>query len=180
MQIGIKKFFLVFFCVILGTLEQVKSEIHPDKVFTADSKKTGAFQRDGIIIGGDQAIHEVIVKDIRQAVNQGFERMVIDLETSFNGEPSPIERPPYYQLAVTPDERRLIITLWGGPKLQFKPNKVLNAFKKSAVVEKVLLFPKLEEGSWTFALELKVDASVEVFELSHPVRVIVDIRPKKS
>jgi hypothetical protein len=40
----------------------------------------------------------------------------------------------------------------------------------------VELYPKLEEDSWTFALNLASDRPVEVFELKEPVRIIVDVR----
>jgi hypothetical protein len=153
------------------------AELKPDKIFVAEGKKQKFYVRDGLITGGDRAINEVVVKDIRRANNPGgFERIVIDLEGSRSGEPAAIERPPYYQLAVTPDERRLVFTVWGSPKLGFDSKKVVAAFKKSAAVENLVLYPRVEENLWTFALELRAGNPVEVFELSDPVRIIVDIR----
>lgn len=167
-------------CTLVTQLPYARGEIRPEKVHVADSKKTKAYIRDGLIIGGDRAIDDVTVKDIRRAKNQGFERIVIDLEGTQNGEAAGIQRPPYYQFAVTPDERRLVVTLWGRPKLNFNSKKVVAAFKKSTVIQNVMLLPKLEDNSWTFVFELKSDSPVEVFELSNPVRVIVDIQPKKG
>ncbi len=118
------------------------------------------------------------VVDIRRAANPKFERIVIDLEGTQNGEPSAVSRPPYYQVAVTPDEKRLVFTLWGKPKLAFNSKKVIAEFKKSKTVEDVQLLPKVESGEWTFVMELKGPLSAEVFELGSPARVIVDLKSK--
>ena len=159
--------------ISIGT---ARAEIRPEKVFSAGLTKTDAYVRDGLITGGDRAVSEVVIKDIRRASNSGYERIVIDLEGNRNGEPVAIERAPYFQVSITPDEKRLVVTLFGKPKLGFDPQKVLAAFKKSAVIERIVLLPALDEGSWTFSLELKSGRPVEVFELASPVRLIMDIR----
>ena len=158
-----------------------RAELKPDKVYVAEGKKSKFYIKDGLVTGGDRAVTDVVVKDIRRASNpDGFERIVIDLEGTRDGEPLAISRPPYYQLAVTPDERRLVFTVWGNPKLGFDSKKVLLAFKKSKVVERIALYPRVEENLWTFSLELKNKNPVEVFELADPVRIIVDIRTSRD
>lgn len=170
----------VFASVFTSSLTRVEAEIRPERVFVADSKKNKAYTRDGLIVGGDRTINDVIIKNIRRSTNPLFERVVIDLDANRNSEPAQIQRAPYFQLAVTPDERRIIVTFWGKPKLNFDSKKVIAAFKRSAVVKNVVLLPRLEENSWTFVFELKSDSPVEVFELANPVRVILDIQRKKS
>ncbi len=159
-----------------GPLAWGVADLRPDRIHVADEKKTLAYIRDGLVIGGDQAVNEYVVKDIRRASNKGYERMVIDLEGNRNGEPLAISRAPYFQVSVTPDERRLVFTLYGRPKLAFDSKKVQKAFAKSAVVKNVVLLPRLEDDAWTFALELKKGAPVEVFELANPVRLIIDLK----
>lgn len=152
------------------------AELRPDKVHVADSKKTQAYIRDGLIIGGDKAIDEVVVKDIRRAANSGYERIVVDLEGTTLGEAAAISRPPYFQISVTPDERRIVFTIWGKPKLGFDSRRVVNAFKRSNVVQSVELLPRVEDSTWSFVFGLKGESPVEVFELSNPVRIIMDIK----
>ncbi len=156
------------------------AELRPEKMHVADAKKTEAYVKDGMFTGGDRAIDGVLVKDIRRAVNPGYERVVIDLEGTLNGESSPISRAPYYQIAVSPEERRIVLTIWGKPRLGFNARKVIAAFKKSPVVRSVELLPKLEEDSWTFVFETKGEAPIEVFELSKPARIIMDIQTRKG
>src|SRR4051794_39293047 len=169
------------FLVLTAVCPLARAELKPDKVFVAEGKKSKFYIKDGLITGGARSATDAVVKDIRRATNpEGFERIVIDLEGSQGGEPLAISRPPYYQLAVTPDERRLVFSVWGNPKLGFDTQRVLAEFKKSKVVSKIALFPRVEENLWTFSLELKAGSPVEVFELSEPVRIIVDIRTPRD
>lgn len=153
--------------------------LRPEKIHVAGSKKTNTYIEEGLISGGDQAIQDVIVKDIRRAKNPGYERIVIDLEGNRNGEPAELQRPPYYQVAVQPKEKRLTITVTGHPNLSFNTKKVLESLKKSTLIKKVTLLPKVEDNLWVFALSTHGKVPVEVFELTHPVRVILDLKLKK-
>ncbi len=169
-----------FAILISGAQAPARAEVKPDRVFTAEARKTEKYVKDGMIVGGDKAIDDVAVKDIRRASNSGFERIVIDLDATRGGQEPAIQRPPFYQVAVTPDEKRVVFTIWGKPRLEFDAKKVIAAFKKSAVVQNVALLPRVDEDSWTFAFELKGDHPVEVFELSNPVRITMDIKSKAA
>ena len=151
-------------------------DLRPEKVFVADSQKTKFYVPDGLIVGGDEAIDDVVVLDIRHSRNQGFERIVIDLEGNRSGEPAAIQRPPYYQVEVSQVMKRLVFTIWGKPKLAFDAAKVKAAFRKSKAVKRVQLLPILEKDRWMFVVHLASGQPVEIFELNHPVRIIADVR----
>lgn len=153
--------------------------LNPDHIHSASSQKLNFYIRDGLFSGGDRAIEDVIVLDIRFAKNQGYERMVIDLEGNHMGEVGPLSKPPYYQVAITPDMKRLAVTVFGRPKLSFDPKRVQMAFKKSQSIKNVEILPLLEKDRWSFVLNLAQENPVEVFELTNPVRIIVDIKTKK-
>jgi len=105
---------------------------------------------------------------------------VIDLKKLINLKPLDLQHPPYFQAALHPKGDRLVITLWGNPQLSFNAKKVASAFKRSSIIKSIRLLPKLEDDSWTFYLDLKPGSLVEVFELSQPVRIIVDIKKGHS
>ncbi|OFZ82180.1 MAG: hypothetical protein A2583_07680 [Bdellovibrionales bacterium RIFOXYD1_FULL_53_11] len=153
--------------------------LRPDKIHTADARKTDVYITDGVFTGGDRAVDDVIVKDIRRSPNPGYERIVIDITGNRAGDSTAIKRAPYYQVAFSPEEKRIMFTIWGKPKLAFDAGRVVAAFKKSRIVSAVELFPKLEDGSWTFVLGLKNGRQLEVFELTDPARIIADIRPDR-
>jgi hypothetical protein len=162
--------------LLIAFASTARADLRPEKVYVAENRKTQTYIKDGLIVGGDQAIHDIIVKDIRRAKNRMFERVVVDLEGNRNGEPAAIQRPPYYQVAVTPDEHRLLFSVWGNPKLELDAKKITASFKKSPTIQGIELIPKIESDHWTFGLQMKPGESVEVFELSDPVRIIIDIR----
>lgn len=176
----------VLLAMMGGALATARAEIRPEKIYVADNRKNQLYKKEGLITGGDRTIADVVIKDIRRAVNPGngsnvaYERIVIDLEGTRNGEKAAIPRPPYYQLALRPLEKRILVSIWGKPQLAFDSRKVISAFRKSSVVSQVSLLPKVEEDLWTFVIELKQDTTVEVFELASPVRLIVDIAKKRT
>jgi hypothetical protein len=175
-KMGVLVFVSVFFFTNMGWTNMCWAALQPEKVYPANSKKLEAYVRDGLIVGGDRAINEVTIRDIRRAINKGFERLVIDLEGTRNGESVAIQRPPFYQVAVNLEEKRLIFTLWGNPRFGFDARKITKTLKKSPLIDSVELFPKLEEDHWIFAINLKTARSAEVFELTNPARIIIDIK----
>lgn len=159
---------------------ETHASIRPEKIRVADAKKTEAYLKDGLYIGGDKAINQVILRDIRRSANAGFERIVLDFDGLKDGQPAAISRAPYFQVSMTPDENRIVVTIFGDTKLQLDAKRIVAAFNKSEMIKKVQLLPKLLDDSWTFVLELKKGRAIEVFELGTPVRIILDIKGSKS
>lgn len=141
--------------------------LESNQVREALSKKTESYLKEGLFSGGDREVHSGVVKDIRRAVNAGFERVVVDIES---------EKTPYYQVAVDSSERRILITIFGMPKIAIHAKKIVEQFRKSSLIDRVEFFPLLEEDAWTFALYLRGVAPVEVFELGAPTRIILDLK----
>ena len=152
------------------------ASLKPDRVYVAEDRKTNHYINDGLITGGDRTIDSVVVKQVRRAPNAGFERWVIDLEGTRHGEAVSIPRPPYYQIAMNADEKRMMVTVYGNPKLSFNSKQVLTQLKKSPLVASVDLLPRLDDQSWTFAVSFKKVRPIEVFELGTPTRVIIDLK----
>lgn len=148
-------------------ISTASAALEPNQVKEALPKKTESYLKDGLITGGDRQIQASLVKNIRRAENGGFERIVIDLDS---------ERAPYYQAAIEASNRRILVTLFGGPRLGIDAKKVVDGFRKSSVVSRVEIFPKVEDDSWTFAIYLKSAVPVEVFELTAPTRIIFDLK----
>lgn len=166
-----KRFHPVGFILIsmLGSLfgSTAGAALEPNPVREALPKKTENYLKEGVISGGDQEVRAGVVKNIRRAINGNFERIVIDLDA---------EKASYFQAAIEPEQRRILVTLFGSPKLGFNAKKVTEDFKKSPLISHVELFPKIEDDAWTFALHLRAAIPVEVFELTSPTRIILDLK----
>lgn len=137
------------------------------RVHKAEPKKTEVYVREGLVVGGDRAITDATVKDLRRATNAGYERIVLDLESAGM---------PFYQVALEPESKRIVVTLHGRSRLGLNAPKIHTLFRKSPLVSKVELFPRVDDESWSFALHLKSAVPVEVFELRSPNRVILDLK----
>lgn len=146
--------------------------LNPTKVHSADLKKTKSYIRDGLFVSGDSLINDVNLKEIRFAKNNEYERIVLDF-------PGAGARAPYLQVDVSPEMRRLVVTVFGKIKLGFDPTLFVRSFQKSALIQSVKLYPQIEIDRWVFALQLKEGKKpqVEVFELSQPSRTIIDLKP---
>lgn len=144
-----------------------EAAIESNQIRGALQKKTESYIKEGLITGGERDIRAGFIKNIRRAENAGFERVVIDIDA---------EKAPYYQVAVEGSERRVLVTLFGGPRLGLNAKKVVAEFKKSSLIRSVEFFPKVEDDAWTFTLNLKSGFQVEVFELSAPTRIIFDFK----
>lgn len=151
--------------------------LRSDQIHPTTGKKHDFYIKEGMFVGGDRAIDDVIVKGIRRAAQKGYDRIVIDLEANKKGEAAVIERPPYFQAALAPAGDTVSFTIWGSPKLSFDAKKTSEAIQKSPDVSKVEIFPKLEKDSWTFVIRFKSKVSIEAFELTKPVRLILDFKP---
>lgn len=146
--------------------------VNPDKVHSVDLKKSQSYIRDGLFVGGDAQTSDVNLKDIRFAKNKEYERLVMDFAGGAG-------RSPFFQIDVSPEMSRIVVTVFGKVKLGFEPNIVAKAFAKSAFIAKVELLPQIEIDRWTYALTLKDGKrpQVEVFELAAPSRAIIDLKP---
>lgn len=158
---------LVLSLFISSAAPRATAALEPSQVREALPKKTESYLKEGVITGGDREVHSGIVKDVRRATNGGFERVVIDLDA---------EKAPYYQAAIDPTSRRILVTIFGSPKLAINAKKIVDQFRASPLVGRVEFFPLVEEDSWTFALYLKAAVPVEVFELTAPTRIIFDLK----
>jgi hypothetical protein len=180
--VGLVQLFLpvVVFTLALDSSVAAISGVKPDQVFVADAKKNKSYVGNGVIVGGDWAIDDFTVAGIRRASNLGYERVVIDLEGNRGGEPAAVDRPPYYHVAVSPESKRVVVTIMGKPRLGFDPGKITSTFKRSSAVSKVELLPLVERDRWSFVMHLRKPSSVEVFELTKPTRIIVDLQAAKA
>jgi hypothetical protein len=146
-------------------------------------RKTEKYLRAGVVTGGDSALTEYEVREIRRGIQAtaGHERWVIDLKPSrAGGEPPAVERPGYFHVGIHQDERKLTVSLSGRGSFSFNKKRVIAALKKSPLVSEVSLLPPVDPEVWIFSIQMKTPFEVEVFELSAPARVILDVRAQKE
>lgn len=138
----------------------------------ASGRKSGTYQKEGFFAGGNKEISVTKLKDIRRASNnEGFERIVFDLE-------NPESDVPYFQVLNAEGENRIVVSIWADVQYDFNIAKINSAFAKSKNVKKVTAVPRVEEGLTVFELATASNKhmSFEAFYLTKPNRLIIDIQ----
>lgn len=153
----------------------------PEQVYIAEAKKTSHYVKEGLISGGDGSVQNVVLKDLRFSKNnavQGvpFERLVLDIDVKSMPDGVAIPRPPFYQVDLTPELKRVVVTVFGSVKLGLNPAKSVRLLRASSTIERLEFLPQVLKDRWSFVLYLKKPIGIEVFELSQPTRVILDLR----
>lgn len=143
------------------------SQVHPTEM-----KKTNTYVQKGIFMGGSATVKEAMVEDIRRARNPGYERVVIDLKEMDQDAATS----PYYQVAIEPETRRVVVSLFGRIRSNFSVPKTKALFLKSPVVNRIELYPQADPEVWMASFQLKDAPAVEVFELASPRRLILDFK----
>jgi hypothetical protein len=154
-----------------GSIALKKDDLH-----TASTRKMDYYVHDGVIVGGNSAVEDVVLLDVRHSIRKEYERIVLDVEGNKKGDPTELSTNPSFHVAVTPDMNRIVLTVGGNPKLALDAAKVKQAFKKSKVIRAVEINPVIEKDRWTMVLHLSQVRPVEVFELGSPGRIILDLR----
>lgn len=148
----------------------------PEQVYIAEAKKSDHYIKEGLITGGDGAIQNVALQDLRFSKNAKYERLVLDLDVKSVPNGAGIARPPFYQVELTPELKRVVVTVFGQVKYALNPARSVKAARASNLIKKIEFLPQVMSDRSSFVLHLKKPIGIEVFELSQPTRVIVDIR----
>ena len=153
------------------------ASVHPSERHEAGGAKTNRYISAGFFAGGEHTVTSAKLKDIRRGKQSGgFERIVFDLEAQADDK----EAVPYFQVQAAPEEGRFIMSIWANVLYDFDSTRVSKTFTKSEHFKRINVIPRLEEGltiiEFTIAPETgKQPPKFEVFRLSHPARIIMDV-----
>jgi len=132
---------------------------------------------EGSFTGGDRTSSDFTVSNVRVASNPaGYDRVVIDLSGNHLGEKSTLTRPPFYLIEVDPNEKRVLITLYGLPKLDFSTMSSIQSARKAKMISELEFTPLANQDRWSWVIHSRQTPKVEVFELTEPARIIIDLK----
>lgn len=139
--------------------------------------KKGVYLNEGAFSGGDRGSSDFRVSRIRIAPNPaGYDRLVIDLAGNTDGEKSTLARPPFYWVELSDHHRKVNVTLYGKAKLDFSTQTAIQAARKTKTIAKLDFIPPVNPDRWTWSIDTQMPVKVEVFELTHPARIIIDLK----
>lgn len=132
--------------------------------------KKNLYLSEGSVSGGDRAQSDFKVVSVRIAANPaGYDRVVIDLADS--------KRPPFFMVQNDPVSNRVLVTLYGKAKLDFSSQTAIQSARKTKTIKKMEFIPLVESDRWMFSMECQTGVKSEVFELTDPSRIIIDLKP---
>ena len=132
--------------------------------------KRNVYLAEGAFSGGDRLISDVKVSGVRIASNPaGYDRVVVDFSKS--------ERAPFFLVENDPSNQRVTVTVYGKVKTDFSTQSAIQAARKTRTLSSVEFLPSVESDRWMFTLSSKNPMKTEVFELTSPARLIIDLKP---
>ncbi len=132
--------------------------------------KKNLYIAEGSVSGGDRTQSDFKVTSVRVAANPaGYDRVVIDLANA--------KRPPFFMIQNDPSTHRVLVTLYGKAKLDFSSQAAIQAAKKTKTIRKIDFIPLVESDRWMFSIESQPGVKSEIFELTDPSRIIIDLKP---
>ena len=142
--------------------------------------KKNLYLSKGSITGGDRNSSDFSVSNVRVAANPaGYDRFVIDLQGNQLGEKASLARPPFYLVQVDSENKKIIVTLYGKPKLNFSNAIAEKSAQKTKTIHHLDFIPVVTDDRWMFTIEtVAPNIKAEVFELSEPARIIIDLVKK--
>ncbi|NDG84312.1 MAG: hypothetical protein EBX52_04645 [Proteobacteria bacterium] len=132
--------------------------------------KKNVYLSNGSFSGGDRLSSNVTIENVRVAANPGgFDRIVIDF--------AKIERPPFFMVQNDGNSHRIIVTVYGKVKPDFSTQASMQAARKTKSIKKLEFLPVVEPDRWMFTADIQASVKAEVFELTGPARIIIDLKP---
>lgn len=131
----------------------------------------------GAHTGGDRFVQDYKVSNIRIGKHpEGYDRIVLDIVGNIQGENSILSRPPLFHVENTNQGKSVLVTLFGRSKLDFSTSFVAAQASKTDHIEGFAFFPLLEDDRWFFQVAVNKPVKTEVFELTQPARIIIDLK----
>lgn len=146
----------------------------PVERHVVSGSKSGHYFSEGLFAGGDKTVTSAKLRDIRRGPNPklGFERVVLDLDSDAQA-----GMLPHFEVNAVPAEGKILVSIWADVNYDFDGAKVQKAFAKSTRILRVNPLPRVEDGLTIieFFTKPQKKVKVEVFKLSNPGRIILDL-----
>ena len=141
-------------------------------IFVESSSKSQIFQ------GGTDA-QDLDLAMIRLGEDNQTERLVLDSYKQNSATQTPsvkAKRSGKYKISYTPSQQRITATLHGYRALSALGNSGIKQFPSSRYIKEVTLLKHPAPQSYTVSIILKEDATVNIFELQDPARIVIDVK----
>ena len=132
--------------------------------------KRNVYLSEGSFTGGERSSSDFKVSNVRVAKNPaGYDRIVIDF--------TKLTRPPFFMVENDPSSKRVNVTVYGKVKVDFSSQAAIQSAKKTKTISHLEFLPIVDPDRWMFSIYTQAPVKSEVFELTDPARIIIDLKP---
>jgi len=120
---------------------------------------------------------------IRLGKHGNTERLVFDSYKQDNKSETPSVHATHsgkYHFIYAPQKKLIVATINGYKGFSALSGNKIRRFDKSDTIDSVRLLKTPHKNSYKFVIILKRPADINVFDLTHPARIVVDITPRTS
>jgi hypothetical protein len=148
---------------------------HGQSVVHAGSDKSGTYQAESVVVGGDDR-QMLVLQRLRWARNKGFERVVFEFSQKDGKKLRPVDRAGFFHIQRLGDPKAIMLSFKGIKHMNVSERRMRKSFRKSKKVSGITFFPLVDDEELNVAINLRRNSRFEVFELQNPARVVVDIK----
>ena len=166
--------------ILLALISLVASvEVYGASIYKQSlSKKTDAYTRNGVFMGGRAETLQALMKVRRlHSTKVGLERIIFDMGSD---QYRPIAETGYFHVSVDGNNSRVVIQLSQMAKTLATEQQLRNVFAKSENVKSVEFTVDPEDSTGTVVLNLKRPVQTEVFSLpgrkKQTARLVLDMK----
>ena len=169
---------LVILLLLLALPQPTYAQFDPAGFKQALKLKKNIYFSDSTISGGDGSVSDFRVSQIRLAANKdGYDRIVLELQGNDSGSKSALTIPPFYMVENDSNNKRVLITLFGKVKQEFSRQIASQQARRTKFISHLEFLPLVDTDRWSWLVYTQVPVKAEVFELTSPSRIIIDLKP---
>jgi hypothetical protein len=112
------------------------------------------------------------IKSIRIGKHDNFTRLVFDVKKKNNAQES-VKKVGYYTFSYVPKTNKITAVINGYDGFSAQ----IPTFSSTSIVEKMYFEDYPDEDAYKFHIQLREDATVKVFDMENPAKLVVDITP---
>lgn len=150
-----------------GNRERFDADVHP--IVHADSEPSQVVQGTQLFEGGIVTDGLDVVR-VRKGKHEGFERLVFDID--FQNSAQSAAKVGNYTAKYNGQKKDIVVIMNGYRKFSAK----LPSFSNASVIKQMYFEQYLDDSAFKLHIKLREHAKVRVFSLSHPARLVFDIK----
>jgi len=151
-------------------LEEDQSVI-PEPILIEETRPLLSTTKTRQVFRGGITSSKLDIKTIRSSQNDIRTRLVFDTYASN----TKATQSGKYLFTYIPSKKQIDAAIFGYSKFSALTTQKMRTFPQDSIIKSITIGKQLESSGYTFNISLKKNATINIFELKEPARIVVDI-----